>query len=83
MPAPDPTPAENADAKASQRGLLEVLYYLDLLFGVLVPGIGAVGFLISGALNGNVEHILFGGIGAIAAGFCWLIAKGLKAAVDD
>jgi hypothetical protein len=62
--------------------MLEILYYLDLIFGVLLPGVAAIGFLASGIFTLNAEHIMFGGVGALCAGFCWLIAKGLKDALN-
>jgi hypothetical protein len=61
--------------------MLEAFYYFDLVLGVMLPGVAAVGFLLSGIFTLNVKHIVFGRIGALCAGFCWLIAKGLKDAI--
>ena len=81
MAAPEPTTGAKERDPQSGRGMLEAVYYLDLVFGVMLPGVAAVGFLLSGIFTLNVEHIVFGGIGALCAGFCWLIAKGLRDAI--
>ena len=78
---PERTTSAKERDQQSGSGMLEALYYLDLVFGVLLPGVAAVGLLLSGVLTSNVEHIVFGGISALCAGFCWLIAKGLKDAI--
>jgi hypothetical protein len=82
MTSPERAPVKKVDDKSSETGLFELLYYLDLLFGVFALGVAAVGFLASGIVNGKAEDILFGGLGASAAVLCWFIAKGLKAAID-
>ena len=82
MPEPVPTSTEKEQSERSANGMLEAFYYLDLVFGVMLPAIAAVGFLASGIFTRNVEHIVFGVLGALAAGICWLIAKGLKDAID-
>jgi len=81
MSAPERTTSAKERDPQPGSGMLEALYYLDLVFGVMLPGLAGVGFLLSGIFTLNVEHIVFGGIGALCAGFCWLIAKGLKDAI--
>ena len=65
------------------NGWLEAAYYLDLVLGVLVPGVAAVGFLVSGIITPNIQHIVFGTLGGLCAAICLVVANGLKDAMKD